>query len=252
MIIKYPKIFPNFYGVPTRWLSRHYLREVREFLLHGILKLRWLMVLLHRDSGDLLGVFDKWASWSADTRNKRGVVDNSRAYYTGDNFPQDVAKFAGSSYVKSATYPHLIKLMADVEAAQYEFKDPRSNGKPRDIAFDSLESVPVINNGTRILHVGADYKRLMRALKRNERLESIPFEEVTLALVKRNDQVRVVQLNDVSSELMHLCNGTRSIKQIAGKFSAAKVLGVAPLAASIYGLASLAEQGFIDLRQARN
>src|SRR4030095_3040832 len=35
MIIKYPKLFPNFYGIPTRWLDRQYLREVREFILQA-------------------------------------------------------------------------------------------------------------------------------------------------------------------------------------------------------------------------
>src|SRR2546423_86514 len=56
MIIDHPELFPNFYAVPTRWLERQYLREVREFMLHGIAKTRWLMVLLHRETGDLLSV----------------------------------------------------------------------------------------------------------------------------------------------------------------------------------------------------
>jgi hypothetical protein len=208
--------------------------------------------LLHRDSQDLLSVFDEWASWSAVARSIDGAVDTSRTYYSGDNFPRELAEFVRSSYVKHARYPHLVKTMAEVEAAQYEFHDNRANGRVRDIAFESLESVPVITGGTRLLPVRADYKRLMRALKRNERLDSLPLEHVTLALVKRDDQVKVVQLNNASSELMRLCNGSRSIKQIAGKLSATRTLGVSPLKASIYGLASLAQQGFIDLRNASN
>ena len=252
MIIEHPKIFPNFYGVPTRSLNRHYLREIREFLLHALMKVRWLTVLLHRDSQDLVGIFDEWVSWSSEARSMDGSVDTSRAYYSGDSFPRDLAEFARSGYIHHAKYPHLVKTMADVEAAQYEFKDAKTSGSVRDIAFDSLESVPVIADGTRLLFISADYRRLMRALKRNERLDSLPLEDVTLALMKSDEQVSVVQLNNASAELMQLCNGSRSIKQIAGKLSAARTPGVSPLKASIYGLASLAHQGFIDLRHTRN
>jgi hypothetical protein len=92
----------------------------------------------------------------------------------------------------------------------------------------------------------------MRSLKRKERLDSIPAEETALALIKRKDQVKVVQLNRASYELMRLCNGSRTIEQIAGEFSGGKELGVSSLTASIYGLASLAQQGFIDLRPVNN
>lgn len=249
MIMKHPKIFPNFYGVPTRWLDRQYLREVREFMLHAILKVRWLMVLLHRDSGDLLQVFDRWVSWSAQARKINGVVDASRTYYASDEFPRDLARFVRSNYAKSARYPHLVKMMVQVEVAQYDFRENGERAGAPQIAFDSVESVPVLADGARILRVRADYKRLMRSLKRKERLDSIPAEETALALIKRKDQIKVVQLNRASYELMRLCNGSRTIKQIAGEFGAGKELGVSSLTASIYGLASLAQQGFIDLRQ---
>jgi radical SAM superfamily enzyme YgiQ (UPF0313 family) len=248
MIMRHPGIFPNFYGIPTRWLDRHYLREVREFLLHAILKLRWLMVLLHRDSRDLLSVFDRWIAWSAEARNRNGVVDSSRNYYASDQFPKDLARFIRSSYLKNALHPHLLKTMVDVEIAQYEFKDYGYCRPTREIAFDNMDCVPVIADGVRMLTAGADYKRLMRSLRRNERLELIPSEEVLLVLVKRNEQVRVVQFNRRSSELIRLCNGFRSIKQIAEKFSAGRELGVSPLKASVFGLVSFAQQGFIDLR----
>src|SRR5205807_8416727 len=101
MIMKHPKLFPNFYAVPTRWLERQYLRQVREFILHGIAKARWMMVLLHRESGDLLSVFDEWVAWSARERELDGVVDTSRRYYSGDRFPRDLTLFVESTYLES-------------------------------------------------------------------------------------------------------------------------------------------------------
>src|SRR5260370_28904105 len=252
MIIEHPKIFPNFYGIPTRWLDRQYLREVREFMLHAILKVRWLMVLLHRDSGDLLRLFDQWMAWSAEARKIDGVVDSSRGYYSSERFVTDLARFVNARYLMGARYPNLVKTMADVETAQYNFEVSGNGRKMGEVVFDSLESIPAIASHARVLIVAADYKRLMRSLKRKERVDSIPVEQVPLGLVKKKDEVRVVQLNRPTYELMQLCNGARTIKQIARQFSAGKKLGVSPLKASIYGLASLAQSWFIDIRAARN
>ncbi|MEO8435903.1 MAG: radical SAM protein [Pyrinomonadaceae bacterium] len=252
MIIKYPKLFPNFYGIPTRWLDRQYLREVREFMLNSIARVRWFMVLLHRDSGDLLRVFDEWVAWSAQARKVAGVVNTSRRYYSSDDFPRDLARFVASRYLENAQYPHLMKTMVDVEAAQYDFPEKGNAVRATAIVLESLESVPVIAPDARVLIVTADYKRLMRSLKRKERLDSLPIEEVPLGLVKENGKVRVVQLNRTTYQLMQLCNGSRNIKEIARGFSAGKKLGVSPLKASVFGLASLAQQGFIDIRAARN
>jgi len=112
--------------------------------------------------------------------------------------------------------------------------------------------VPVIADDARLLMVSADYKKLMRSLKRKERFDSIPVEQVPLGLLKEADEIKVVQLTRTAYELMQLCDGSRSINEVAGQFAAVKTLGVSPLKASVYGLASLAQQGFIDIRAANN
>jgi hypothetical protein len=252
MIIQYPKIFPNFYGVPTRWLDRQYLRELREFILHSILKVRWLMLVLHRDSGDLLKVFDDWVTWSRKARRAKGVIDTSRNYYASDDFPKDLKRFVESSYMRTARYPHLVKTMAEVETAQYYFPENTKARRRRQIVIESVECVPVIAKDARVLMVTADYKRLMRSLKRKERFDSLPATQIPLGLIKGKQQVKVVQLNHATYELIRLCDGSRSIRQIARGFTAGKKLDVSPLKASIYGVAMLAEQGFIDIRRANN
>ncbi len=54
MIKAYPEIFPNFYTVPTKWLDRACLKEVRDFLIYVAVWFRWLPVALLQDSGDFL------------------------------------------------------------------------------------------------------------------------------------------------------------------------------------------------------
>jgi hypothetical protein len=252
MIIDHPDLFPNFYAVPTRWVDRKYLREVREFVLHAMGRDRWLLVLLNRDSGDLLRVFDEWVEWSAEERRTEGGVDASRKYYSGDQFPRDLACFVESHYLPKAKYPHLVKTLVAIEAARYTFDDNGNGLKAHSIVIDSLECVPRIARDARVLMASADYKRLMRSLKRAERFDSIPVEEVPLALLKRNGAMKVVRLNSPTYELIKLSDGSRNISQISREFSGARRLGVSPLKASVFGLASLAEQGLIDIITASN
>ena len=254
MIMAHRDIFPNFYAVPTRWLDREYLREVREFILHGILKHLWLMVLLHREGEDLLRVFDEWQAWSR--QNRGPAVDNTRAYYAGDAFSYDLLRFVQSHEAAlMVSHPHLLKAMADVERAQLAFNDdpaaPRSIAK-RKIAIESVSAVPVLAGDTRLVLVSADYKRLMRCLKRRERFDQIPTEQVALVLSREKDQVRVIQLTNTAYELMQLCNGSRTITEIASEFSPSQLPGLSPLKASMYGLALLARKGFIDIQSAAN
>lgn len=256
MIMAHRDIFPNFYALPTRWLNREYLREVREFILHGILKHHWLMVLLHREGEDLLRVFDKWQAWSRRNRGTAGAVDNTRAYYASDAFSCDLLRFVEShDAALLVSHPHLLKAMADVEKAQLALdNDPAAPRRitKRKIAIESLSAVPVLAGDTRLVLVSADYKRLMRSLKRREPLDQIPTDQVALILSRDKDQVRVIQLTNTAYELMQLCNGSRTITEIASEFSPSELPGLSPLKASMYGLALLAQKGFIDIRSAAN
>src|SRR5262249_31401981 len=89
MIRAHPEIFTNFYAVPTQWLSRAYLKELREFILRGMKKFRWLLLAVHQDSGDLVEVFDQWRSWYEKSLPKNTILDNSRVYYSGQQFKEN-------------------------------------------------------------------------------------------------------------------------------------------------------------------
>lgn len=252
MIIEHPQLFPNFYAVPSRWLERQYLREVREFLLHGSAKTRWLFVYLHRERGNLLSVFDEWAEWSAQARSIDGIVDTSRSYYSGDRFPRDLTRFVEERYLKTARYPHVVKTIVDLENVFYDFDDNAKGSKARKVSFDDLNATPVVVDEARLLLVSANYSKLMRSLKRRECFDSIRNEPVPLGIIKDQGEIKVIQLTRTSYDLVLLCDGSRTIKQIARQFSAAKTLGVPPLKASVYGLASLARQGLINVAPSAN
>ena len=255
LILEHREIFPNFYAVPTQWIDREYLRELREFILHGVIEHRWLMLLLHRAGGELLRVFDTWLDWIRHGRDIPNRIDGSRTYYASENFSVDLLRFVQSPELASICgYPHLLRAMADVEKAQLSLKEretPRRRSKPGEI-IESMESVPVLAGDAQMLLISADYKKLMRCLKRKERLDQIPEVRMAVVIVQGKDQVRVIQLTPSAYELMQLCNGSRTITEITDEFSASDLPDISPIKASIYGLASLAQEGLINIRAAIN
>ena len=189
-------------------------------------------------------------SWSARARKVENTVDTSRKYYASDQFIRDLARFVEAEYLPSARHPHLVKTLVDVEAKEYNFEAAGTRRKA--IILDGLDCVPRLAPDTRMVVASADYKKLMRSLKRKERIDSIPTEQVPLALLKKKGAVKVIRLNNPTYKLMTLCDGSRNISQIAAAFSETFQLRISPLKASVYGLTSLAQQGLIDVVARQN
>lgn len=258
MIVAHPEIFTNFYAVPTRFLDRHYFKELREFLVRGAYRHRRLMLLLYQDSGDLLRVFDRWRSWHAGTRGEAPACTRVRSYYAGPDFSLDLFEFVRSHYLKTiARHPHLVETVVELEAATFAFGDKRTwaekpeRRRRRQSGRLGLDAVPVIADGIKLIRVPADYKRLMNCLSRRQRLDRIPASPVGLALLKADDLIKVLQLSCVTDRLLHVCDGSRSMRDIAGSFSAEEQINGVPMAkASLYKLASLLDQGLIEVKAA--
>src|SRR5262249_45140292 len=96
--------------------------------------------------------------------------------------------------------------------------------------------------------IQADYKRLIKCLRRKDRLDRVPSSKVTLAIRapagKRRD---VIQLSSLSAKLVALCDGRHTVAEIAARFaSAAPELGGVPAErACVWGLELLRRQGLI-------
>lgn len=252
MIVAHPDIFTNFYAVPTRWLDRHYFKELREFLVRGSYKHKRLLLMLYRDAGDLLNVFDCWKVWG-------GTQVRSRSYYADPKFSLDLFDFVRSDYVKTvARYPHLVKTMVDLEAAMFAFGDkktwvaiPEHRRRSRRHEPVTLDAVPIVADGLNMVSVPADYQRLMRNLRSRGRLDHIPPGSVTLVLLKAHGLIKVLQLNSATDKLLRACDGSRSLIDIANSFPAEEQLrGVPMIKASLYGLSSLLDQGLINVKAA--
>jgi hypothetical protein len=142
--------------------------------------------------------------------------------------------------------------LAEIENARVDlgkFKQFGRRPKPIDL-LDTSRSVnlfPALPADARIISVEADYKRLMRSLKRGERLADIPVSNVALAVIGSRENIRLLQLSDRSYQLLKLCDGSRNVAQIADEFSSFVPHGISPLKASVFGLSSLAADGVIGI-----
>lgn len=249
MIVKHRDIFCNFYSVPTPGLDRGHLRELREFLLHGTTKHRWLMTFLHQDTGDLLQVFDLWREWHASRRGARHTRERGRGYYTSLAFSKDMLRFLRSSRVRArSAYPHLLATMVGLEAELFALYGRQTCGRRQRAAAVSTNSVPVMPDGVRVVDVEADYKRLVACLRKAGRFDRLPAERVSLALIKGRDKIRIRQLNQITARLLRLCDGSRNVMEVAGSFAATEMVeGIAPLKAGLHGLLMLSQQGLITM-----
>jgi radical SAM superfamily enzyme YgiQ (UPF0313 family) len=252
LVVAHRDIFTNFYAVPTRWLDRRHLMELREFLLRGAAKHRWLLLLLHRDASDLLRVFDEWVGWRVSTRGEAPAGARGREYYTGESFTRDLLDFTRTRYLKSAArHPHLVSTLADVEDALFTLQGGPPDARPRRRRrVYGVEAVPVVGEGISLVGVGADYKRLIRCLTRGERLERVPAGQFTLMLRRVGGGVRVSQLNALTSQLLRSCDGSRSLIEVCRSFSAEeKIDGIPAAKVGLYGLDSLLRRGLVEIKE---
>lgn len=254
MIVTHRDIFTNFYAVPTRSLDRHYLKELREFVLKGVLKHRWLMVFLHQDCGDLTDVFDEWLLWWSAHKDSAVAPLRDRDYYTGQTFSTDLLRFVEEHYSSSMTArPHVATTVAIVERAMLPFHQRKESAPVRQrkkVQLDDSEfkAIPLLVPEADVVHVKADYKKIMRCLKRRESLDLIATEDMTLAILHTGDNIEVLQLNALTFQLLSLCNGSRTVMEVVETLDVDQINGVSRWKAGLYGLASLTTQGLIDVK----
>lgn len=256
MIASHPAIFPNFYGVPTTWLKRAYIKELKDFILIGIERFRWLLVALHQDSGDLLRVFEEWKTWRRQALQKEFVSDNdSSLYYSRIEFRQDFLRFVLSDYVpRMAKATAALSALLKCESANQGLDDcavpTKVNAVPApEVAFVlDRDVIPKRMEGVRVLELSADYKEIINCLKREGDLNQVPVRRVVIAIrpcsERRSD---VLQLGPLSAQLLRLCDGNRCVSDIAGHFSLPDGDGgdVVPEEACVFGLGNLHQQGLI-------
>jgi radical SAM superfamily enzyme YgiQ (UPF0313 family) len=252
LIRAYPDIFPNFYAVPTRWLDRSYVKEVVDFVTYLATWFRWLPVALLQDSGDLLGVFDRWRRW----RTERGPCQSDEdigwtPYYSHRRFRNEFLEFVRTCYLDEMATAHAaIRALTHAEGELM--------ASPGHLVARSIEDgdrldltwMPYRPANVFLVDLEVDYKSLIETLRTKADLSRVPVRKSTIVLTPTGcPEIQVWQLAPASLSLLRLCDGKRTVGEIAAAFARLDpgIRGVAPETVCRFGLMQLRKDGFIAI-----
>ena len=248
MIEAHPEIFPNFYAIPTVLLERRYVKEVMDFATYLATWFRWLPVALLQDSGDLLTVFDRWQRWRGDRAPRESDEDTGwTPYYSHRRFHREFLEFVQTCYV-----PEMARACAALAAvARAEAASAPANRKPIVDAVERVDpgSIPYRLENVIAIDVDVDYKQVIECLKNGTDLSSVSASDTIVAFNPADDQLDVWQLPRLSALLLRLCDGRRTVREIANAFTpdCCDLDGIPIGTACVFGLTQLREDGFIGL-----
>jgi radical SAM superfamily enzyme YgiQ (UPF0313 family) len=248
MIAAHPEIFPNFYAVPTVLLERQYVKEVMDFATYLATWFRWLPVAILQDSGDLLDVFDRWRRWRAERPARDGDEDTGwTPYYSHRRFHHEFLEFVDECYLpEMARARSAIAAVARAEAARAsDGRHPIVQEVPRVEAG----CIPYRLDDVITIDVDVDYKQLIESLKNGTDLALVRPSDTIVAFNPADDRLDVWQLPPLSTSLLRLCDGRRTVTEIANAFQTAgeQLEGIPVGTACLFGLTQLRNDGFIGL-----
>jgi len=255
MIAEHPEIFSSFYSVPTPFLKREFLKELRDFLLNGMRAFRWLFLALHQDSGIIVSVFEHWQKWCA--KNKVESAGYGRtAYYAHSQFLTDFLTFVRADYIPAQSKaPLAIAALVECESAALTYRSELADGLNKNgrvledgEALLSPDSRPQLLPGVRLIGVSADYQEIVRCLRQKLPLTQVQERPVMLALCRKAGTIEIRQLSPLSAELLGLCEGSLTVREITEEFLLRNidVPGVPPDLVCIAGIQLLRQQGLLS------
>ena len=255
LIASHPGIFPNFYAVPTPGLDRRYVKEVRDFLLNGIARFRWLLVALAQHRGGLLRVFEEWKAWRLDILKNGFACDTeSSVYYSRIEFRRDFLQFVLSHCLATMgralpAVSALVAYEASLDTADAAVAPGPSGYVPAGAGgLQVLDGVPNLAKGLRVVELDSDYQEIIRCLREKGSLDRVPARPVVIAIRETAEKrLEVVQLSDLAAQLLRLCDGRRTVAEIGDLLSRSSedTAGIPPEKACIFGLELLRQEGLI-------
>jgi len=255
MIKANPKVFPNFYSIPTSHLDRMYFKEVRDFITAIHTWFRWLPLVLLLDSGDLLKIFDLWKIFQGNGIRYLDFKGYNVPYYNHMQFPKDFLNFIRMSYINEmAIAKTVISETTDIENFLLEAQECELDTESQDEnpGVFSLTSIPYKPKGLHVSQLNIDYKELLQCLRNKKNLKHVPFKDVTIAfrtINRDDDEIDIRALSPLSKELLDMCDGSCSVGDIICQFTSVKphINGVPSEKACFLALSKLFTEELIDI-----
>jgi radical SAM superfamily enzyme YgiQ (UPF0313 family) len=241
LIARHPEIFSSFYSVPTRWLDRAEVSELRSFLVHTRLALRWLLVASAQLEGDGMNAFLAFRSWRARSGGGRPAREES----TGDALRADFLRFVREELVRRhPAAAHAIRAL--VRYYENVPLDTRAVSS-RATATNGPARAPNVL----LTSIGCDGADLIRSLRAGRDLAAVRRRRSVFATRRLPTHDELVQISQEAAELLGLCDGRRDVGAVAAAFRRRHpvVGGIPAEAAARYGLELLLRRRLVTWSQ---
>ena len=221
LIRAHPEIFPNFYMIPTPHLERGWVLELREFVLMGMSRFRWLLVAIDQNTSGLLDFFLEWRAHRLRIRPALGASD-LRHYYRTEDFRREFPAFVRMHETGGA--PAVEALLHYEDALQRGASaDTRTSPTGKLVPPGTTlwwSDRPVRHKRTLVLELSFDVQRIVDALKLHSQPTWVrgPHFYVTRPVSEVND--RVDRISDWVAGVLRLCDGRQRIAEIVPQLSA--------------------------------
>lgn len=250
MIAAHPDIFANFYEVPAPALDRNRLKRLRDFVMQGLARFRWLFVALHQSKGGLPAMFDAWErSLPATGRNG----DERAEYYASTRFRGDFVAFVRRAYLQHPEADPALDALVRFE----EGLDDRPVSKSSSAATTQRaearldEIIPCIPPRVRIVEMDVDLVQVIERLRRKEGLSAPDRRPVRLATRPCEVQgTDIIQLSPLSAAFLGLCDGARTLAGVASALQVPPSLEAPVEQVCAVAFEELCRQGLLEWREA--
>ncbi|MFL6388892.1 MAG: B12-binding domain-containing radical SAM protein [Terriglobales bacterium] len=214
-----PDVFPNFYSIPTPFLDRDRLYEIREFYLKCLHRFRWLLVAWSTRTGDLLSIFDEWREWRSGSITFQDGFD-MRRYYATWKFDGDFVDFLFQQPPHLMT--HAEKALLDFEVALRDQirtcgepppQQPRATTLTSDMYLGLERYVYVFSLN---YDIPAIIKLLENGQDANRAIDSKGYFATRLT---SEHSVEVLKLPALAAKFMQICNPPKQLSKILQEFA---------------------------------
>jgi hypothetical protein len=239
LIRTYPEIFPNFYLLPTPYIDRDFLLELREFLLMGRGRLRWLFVALDLHTS---GVIDMFTAWR-DNRNRRipNLTGwNLRLYYMRDIARMDFVHFVRDHF--GTAIPPAVECLVTV----YEEAD-----KVRET--DCQLARPQVGHAVRppgvfVLRLDWDVRSVIQRLGRGDPVNTVDRTVRYFRTAMGDENSELIESTPFIYLALLLCDGSKTLSEVTEEL-AARITGLDSLrkCAAAFVIEALRSDGLIQM-----
>ena len=217
LIRQYPEIFPNFYLLPTPDLDREACLELREFLLAGSVRLRWLLTALHQTSPGILDIFFDWRKFRLEIHPDLSG-GGLRHYYTQPAFRSEFFGFVRDRHSEHGAVDALLSYHEALNEAEDSDAAVRRCGPPSSGSMLPSD-LPIRKRHVHVMELDWDIQDAIDSLKRGQP-EATPTQKLYMTQEITESDFQLVEISPLLARSLQVCDGQRTVTECIAELGA--------------------------------